>query len=187
MLKMMQIFIMAGSNGIEVEDYCHPLCIHCDVLSKKLETVVHMEYAHASHQYLSGKDLTYKDICMFLAEDMYKNLKSSGSWPLAKHTQDSCAILESFVNTLVQTGSGGFQGKCHKCGKPGHFAKKCPNKKPAPVPPHGGVPILVVESLRQRLWMVLPSIGVAVACGGPCLMALQLTLVGKQCNPTRVT
>ena len=105
-----------------------------------------MDYAQGT-RYLNTKHLSYKDICM-LAEDAYKNQRESGAWPPAKHAQDSCAVPKSFTNMLVQTssggGSGGSQGKCHKCGKPGHIAKKCPNKKLnkhlTPVPNHGKGP-----------------------------------------------
>ena len=145
-LKMLQIFISAGSDGLEAEDYCHPLCTKHDELAKELETVVHVDYSQGT-SYLNGRHLSYRDICT-LAEDTYKNQKENGAWPPAKHAQDSHAVPNTFANTLVLTSSGGssssFQGKCHKCGKHGHITKKCPTKKPSkhltPAPRNGKGP-----------------------------------------------
>ncbi|KAI2488999.1 hypothetical protein MHU86_25603 [Fragilaria crotonensis] len=97
-----------------------------------------------------GLKLTYKDICT-QAEDTYRTLYDRKEWPPARNVKDSRAPPNAFGNiaaldnspmtraevlTLIQskprfgsTFSDGSkkQGNCNKCGKPGHWAKECPD------------------------------------------------------------
>ncbi|KAI2495570.1 hypothetical protein MHU86_18929 [Fragilaria crotonensis] len=89
--------------------------------------------------------LTYKDICAH-AEDAYRTLFDRKEWPPARHTRDSKAPPAAFGNmatpitraevlNLIQskasnTGAGlAKKGVCHKCNKPGHWSRECPENK----------------------------------------------------------
>ena len=130
-LKVLQIFLMAGGDGREAEDYRHTLRNIQDDLSTALIKVSTMERDVAT-KYLSQNNLTVKFICK-AAEKKYLELKSSGRWPPAKHASDSRAVPSAFnlskieLMTLIQQSM--TSGKCHNCGEEGHWANNCPKKK----------------------------------------------------------
>jgi hypothetical protein len=91
-----------------------------------------------------AEKLTFQDICR-QAEDAYRTQFDRKEWPPASHAPDVRAPSATFGNvatapagisraevlTLIQSQASGTEatmkkGNCHKCGKPGHWANKCP-------------------------------------------------------------
>ena len=137
-LKILQIFLMAGGDGCKAKDYRHTLCNLQDQLSTGLTKVATMEHAAAT-KYLARNNLMVKFVCK-AAETKYLELKSSGHWPLAKHVSDSRADLSTFnrskIELLMLIQQSMISGKCHNCGKEGHWANNCPKKRSGPTPMH---------------------------------------------------
>ena len=159
-LKILQIFLTAGGDGREAEDYRHPLRNLQDQLSTALIKVATME-REAATKYLYQNSLTVKFICM-AAEKKYLDLKSAGRWPPAKHACDSRAVPSAFnlskieLMTLIQQSL--TSGKCHSCGEEGHWANNCPKKRsgsgntPTRPKPQGQKP----SGKTDRRWRSVP-------------------------------
>ena len=142
-LTMMKTFLLAGGTGNE--DFRFPL----RSVKQKLEQAlldIGFKDKDAANKHMSDNKLTYKDVCTH-AEDAYRTLFDRKEWPPARHARDSKAPPASFnladampmtrseVMLLMQSKSpsgnkgapSAKTGNCHKCGKPGHWSRECPN------------------------------------------------------------
>ncbi len=146
-LTMMKTFLLAGGTGNE--DFRFPL----RSVKQKLEQAlfdIGFKDKDAANKHMSDNKLTYKRICTH-AEGAYRTLFDRKEWPPACHARDSKAppalfniadampMNRSEVMLLMQSKSVGNGGKnnkgtssaktgnCHKCGKPGHWLRECPN------------------------------------------------------------
>jgi hypothetical protein len=136
------------ANG--TEDYLHALrTIKPKVLEITQQTLFMDKPAaekHMKHNKVSLRDITD------LADRLYRTEASQNRWPPQMSVSDSkkppanyganfssvdaqIATLQASLaqaNALVQTmttqGTSKMTGTCHNCGKPGHFANRCPNK-----------------------------------------------------------
>ena len=115
-------------------------------LKNELKIVYHMSYDEAK-EHMTKQDLTYKSICEVI-ENAYSEQANLGKWPPARNIRcNSAAPPASFqavaptdrtytsaeINALFQTkmgthATGPKSGNCNRCGKPGHWARECPNK-----------------------------------------------------------
>ena len=140
-LMMLKTFLLAGGN--DNKDYRMDLHIKKKELKKELEI---MGYDEAK-EHMMKQDLTYKSICE-VAENAYGEQADRSKWPPAQNIhRDSAAPPASFqavtptdrmytsaeINALFQTKMGTQptdpkSGNCNRCGKPGHWARECPNK-----------------------------------------------------------
>ena len=138
-LSMLKIFLLAGGSGNE--DFRFPL----RSVKQKLEQAlldIGFKDKEAANLHMQMNKLTYKDICAH-AEDAYRTLFDRKEWPPARHTRDSKAPPAAFGNmatpitraevlNLIQSkpstnGAGSAKkGVCHKCNKPGHWSRECP-------------------------------------------------------------
>ena len=143
-LMMLETFLLAGGN--DNEDYRMDLCIMKKELKNELKIVHHMGYDEAK-EHMTKQDLTYKSICE-VTENAYSEQTNRGKWPPAWNIHcNSAAPPASFqaiaptdrtytsaeINALFQTKmgtqpTGPKSRNCNRCGKPGHWARECPNK-----------------------------------------------------------
>ena len=142
-LTMLKTFLLAGGAGNE--DYRFPLRSLKQKLDKALLNIGYKEKSGAQAHMVS-QGLTYQDIC-HEAEDAYRTQLDRKEWPPASTapdlrapsstfgnmaaTQDPTSITRAEVMNLIQSQPSGQpqvkKGNCHKCGKPGHWANKCPD------------------------------------------------------------
>ena len=140
-LTMLKTFLLAGGAGNE--DYRFPLRSTKQKLDQALLDIGYKEKSGA-HAHMVAEKLTFQDICG-QAEDAYRTQFDRKEWPPASHAPDVRAPSATFGNvattpagitraevlTLIQSQGPGTEtstkkGNCHKCGKPGHWANKCP-------------------------------------------------------------
>ncbi|KAI2513069.1 hypothetical protein MHU86_1361 [Fragilaria crotonensis] len=140
-LTMLKTFLLAGGAGNE--DFRFPLRSTKQRLDQALLDIGYKEKSGA-HAHMVAEKLTFQDICR-QAEDAYRTQFDRKEWPPASHAPDVRAPSATFGNvatapagisraevlTLIQSQASGTEtptkkGNCHKCGKPGHWANKCP-------------------------------------------------------------
>ena len=140
-LTMLKTFLLAGGSGNE--DFRFPLRSTKQKLDQTLLDIGYKEKSGA-HAHMVAEKLTFQDICR-QAEDAYRTQFDRKEWPPASHAPDVRAPAATFGNvasaptsitraevlTLIQSQTSGTEnptkkGNCHKCGKPGHWANKCP-------------------------------------------------------------
>ncbi|KAI2510655.1 hypothetical protein MHU86_3766 [Fragilaria crotonensis] len=153
-LTMLKTFLLAGGAGNE--DFRFPLRSTKQRLDQALLDIGYKEKSGA-HAHMVAEKLTFQDICR-QAEDAYRTQFDRKEWPPASHAPDVRAPSATFGNvatapagisraevlTLIQSQASGTEtttkkGNCHKCGKPGHWANKCPelNRKSGSSSPLG--------------------------------------------------
>ncbi|KAI2508102.1 hypothetical protein MHU86_6275 [Fragilaria crotonensis] len=122
-----------------------------------------------------AEKLTFQDICR-QAEDAYRTQFDRKEWPPASHAPDVRAPSATFGNvatapagisraevlTLIQSQASGTEtttkkGNCHKCGKPGHWANKCPelNRKSGSSSPSGS---RQDRTNKHKSWRTIPPL-----------------------------
>jgi hypothetical protein len=138
---MSKTFLLAGGSGDE--DFRFPLRSTKQKLDQALLDIRYKEKSGA-HAHMVAEKLTFQDICR-QAEVAYRTQFGRKEWPPASHAPDVRAPAATFGNvaspptsitraevlTLIQSQTSGTKnptkkGNCHKCGKPGHWANKCP-------------------------------------------------------------
>ena len=154
--EMIDVFISSGNVGNSSE--ASPallgfrnwlLSIRAD-LEKKLVAVGYLSSADASDE-MTKAGLHYTKLLETVAE-RYRNLVSLGQWPPARSNPDSKAAPQAFgnvasvddvqslnvqLNALLQTLQKNGENKsdpksnspCNICGKLGHWANECPQKR----------------------------------------------------------
>ena len=155
-LHILDAFLEAG--GPNNEDYRFPLRTLKAKLSEALLELGYMKHEDAT-KYMATLSLGFRDICT-AASDAYRKQKDQSKWPPARTgAQDSRAPPRAFGNVastavcqpvasdpisqahafaLLQQqthGSGNASASdiCLNCGKPGHWARDCPQKAKPPV------------------------------------------------------
>ena len=144
-LTMIKTFLLAGGAGNE--DFRFPLRATKQKLDQALLDIGYKEKSGAQAHMVAAK-LTYQDICT-QAEDVYRTQYDRKEWPPAVHapdtrapratygnvaTPESVPITRADVLNLIQSSVAGNhdkKGNCHKCGKAGHWANKCPDTTPS--------------------------------------------------------
>ena len=142
-LSMLKTFLLAGGAGNE--DFRFPLRATKQRLNQALLDIGYKEKSGAQAHMVAEK-LTYQDICR-QAEDVYRTQYDRKEWPPSSNKPDPRAPNATFGNlaesentaitraealNLIQQASNHDQtqakrrGNCQKCGKPGHWANKCP-------------------------------------------------------------
>ena len=141
-LTMLKTFLMAGGSGNE--DFRFPLRATKQKLDQALLDIGYKEKSGAQAHMVAEK-LTYQDICR-QAEDVYRTQYDRKEWPPSSNKPDTRAPNAAFGNlaesenvpitraealNLIQQATNHDQtqakrGNCHNCGKPGHWANKCP-------------------------------------------------------------
>ena len=144
-LTMAMLNATMEAGGATNEDFRYPLRDIKVRLNKKLLEVQHLSYSEA-HQAMVGDELDVQSVTK-AAKEQYRQMYDDGKWSAATHAKDSKALNKNFgnvnmaettelrclVNALIQ--SAGTNGRdkskdtCHNCGKPGHWAGSCPEKK----------------------------------------------------------
>jgi Zinc knuckle len=144
-LTMLKIFLLAGGAGNE--DYRFPLRSTKQKLDQALLDIGYKEKS-AAQAHMVAEKLTYQDICRE-AEDTYRTQYDRKEWPptsnapdvrapaatfgnMATAPTDNAPITRAEVMNLIQSQPTAGQdqakkGNCHKCGKAGHWANKCPD------------------------------------------------------------
>ncbi|KAI2489083.1 hypothetical protein MHU86_25512 [Fragilaria crotonensis] len=128
-----------------------------------------------AHAHMVAEKLTFQDICR-QAEDAYRTQFDRKEWPPASHAPDVRAPSATFGNvatapagisraevlTLIQSQASGTEtttkkGNCHKCGKPGHWANKCPelNRKSGSSSPSGS---RQDRTNKHKSWRTIPPL-----------------------------
>ena len=129
------------AGGTANEDFRFPLRKIKLELESKLRAIAHKPYAEA-HKDLCKSQLDAKSV-LKQAKTEYRNLLDNDKWPAAAHAKDSKALnknygnvnaaatAEKLVHALIQSVSDRdkSQDSCNNCGKLGHWARDCPQKK----------------------------------------------------------
>jgi hypothetical protein len=150
-LHILDAFLEAG--GSNNEDYRFPLRTLKAKLSDALLELGYMKQEDAT-KYMATLSLGFRDICT-AASDAYRKQKDQSKWPPARTgAQDSRAPPRAFGNVastatclpvtsdpisqahafaLLQqqthgSGTASATDICLNCGKPGHWARDCPQK-----------------------------------------------------------
>ena len=165
-MSMLKNFLLAGGPGNE--DFRHPLRDLKLRLSQALLDIGYKDKA-AANKYMVEHKLTFKDICE-QAESTYRTMYDMQEWPPARNARDAkvpptgyginmaaapfCkstdapltrADIMSLIQASAPTAGGskpaaGKNGTCHKCGKPGHWKKDCPDLKKESKTPSASTP-----------------------------------------------
>ena len=143
---MLDNFLEAG--GSNNEDFRYPLRAVKVRLDAAILAIGYLD-REAANQYMASEKLSYRDICDLASEGYRNQSDSARGWPPARGVQDSRTPPKAYGNAaissidpatlahayaLLQTtpGAGGKAKPtdvCLTCGKTGHWARDCPQKK----------------------------------------------------------
>ena len=143
---MIKALMKAGEGN---EDFKYSLRSLQDTLETQLLTTRHMAYLDR-HAALVAAGVDVKSI-LNKAKTQYRKMLDAGEWPAAQSATDSRRLSRSFGGTVSRTELSEFrdlmanaliqaqarsstprdvsQDECLHCGKKGHWAKDCPEKK----------------------------------------------------------
>ena len=133
-VKMVRNFASANSECPEFKQFAF------DIVTKYREAVkrcFHLQSKEAEI-YMETNELNFEEICNKFS-DYYRASNQDGLWLPSKNVRDSRGAPNHFANKVSVKGQRGYNltqnssttstnstSTCHKCGKPGHWARNCP-------------------------------------------------------------
>ncbi len=140
-LHMVKIFLEAGGEGQEAENYRHDIRILKKRVHDELLKIRFMTKEDAD-THMVAQSLTYQAICEEV-ETQYRRYKDQKEWLPAKNIRDSKApptqyganlleekpLTRTELMTLMESGFARQNKPCFECGSTDHWKKDCPKLK----------------------------------------------------------
>ena len=130
---------LANANGVAVtvenNAWKQPFLQYLATFTECEKKARHLDKTSDKLKVLSDNGIRFLQICQE-ADSLYQSEKQAGRWAPAISSVDKAKVPAKFQANLLQpaTTNGNSQssnlpGNCHICGKPGHWARSCPQKQ----------------------------------------------------------